>query len=118
MAAEDDSFAVIENADLIEVGWTIYIPSAEEAAAYLTGAVAPEVAEEQPSFEGQKVVVVTQTGYSIGGPIEDNAPEWEALTGGEVELQQFAFGEMFEKMITSFETGAVDYDMLVFPAEG
>jgi multiple sugar transport system substrate-binding protein len=116
-AAEDDSFAVIENADLIEVGWTIYIPSPEEAAAYLTGAVAPEAAEEQPSFEGQKVVVVTQTGRSIGGPIEDFAPEWEALTGGEVELQQFAFGELFEKMITSFETGAVDYDMLVFPAD-
>jgi len=27
-------------------------------------------------------VVVTQTGRSIGGPVEDYAPEWEALTGG------------------------------------
>jgi multiple sugar transport system substrate-binding protein len=39
------------------------------------------------------------------------------MTGGEVELQQFAFGEMFEKMITSFETGAIDYDVLIFPAD-
>jgi len=39
------------------------------------------------------------------------------MTGGDVELQQFAFGEMFEKMITSFETGAIDYDVLIFPAD-
>ena len=35
-AAEDDSLTLIENPDRIEVGWTIYLPSAEEAAAYLT----------------------------------------------------------------------------------
>ena len=34
-AAEDDSVTPIENPNLIEVGWTIYLPSAEEAAAYL-----------------------------------------------------------------------------------
>jgi len=47
-----------------------------------------EAAEEAPAaarpFEGKKVVVVTQTGRSIGGPVEDHAPEWEAMTGGEV----------------------------------
>jgi multiple sugar transport system substrate-binding protein len=68
-------------------------------------------------FEGQTVVVVTQTGRSIGGPVEDFAPEWEKATGGKVQLQQFAFGELFEKIITSFETGSIDYDMLIFPAD-
>ncbi len=68
-------------------------------------------------FSGQTVVVVTQTGRSIGGPVEDFAPEWEAMTGGRVQLQQFAFGELFEKMISSFETGASSYDMLIFPAD-
>jgi multiple sugar transport system substrate-binding protein len=68
-------------------------------------------------FEGQTVVVVTQTGRSIGGPVEDFAPEWEAMTGGRVQLQQFAFGELFEKMISSFETGAGSYDVLIFPAD-
>jgi multiple sugar transport system substrate-binding protein len=68
-------------------------------------------------FAGQKVVVVTQTGRSIGGPVEDYAPEWEEMTGGDVELQQFAFGELFEKIITAFETGANDYDVLIFPAD-
>jgi len=82
-----------------------------------TEAPPTEAPPEARPFEGQKVVVVTQTGRSIGGPVEDHAPEWEAMTGGEVELQQFAFGELFEKMITSFETGAIDYDVLIFPAD-
>ncbi len=85
-------------------------------------AEAPEIAEPEPEeaampFEGQKVVVVTQTGPAISGPVETHAPEWEAMTGGEVELQQFAFGELFEKIITAFDTGANDYDVLIFPAD-
>jgi peptide/nickel transport system substrate-binding protein len=38
-AAEDSTFAVIEDADLIEVGWTIYLPTADEATAFLGGEV-------------------------------------------------------------------------------
>ena len=88
-------------------------------AAAVPAAPAPAEGSEagELPFAGQKVVVVTQTGRSIGGPVEDHSPEWEALTGGEVELQQFAFGELFEKMITSFSTGANDYDVLIFPAD-
>ena len=35
MAVEDDSMSRIEDPDLIEVGWTIYLPSPEEASDYL-----------------------------------------------------------------------------------
>lgn len=84
----------------------------------LFGALAlPVTAQDDQPFAGETIVVVTQTGRSIGGPVEDFAPEWEEMTGGDVELQQFAFGELFEKMITSFETGAASYDMLIFPAD-
>lgn len=38
--SEDDSYAKITNSDLIEIGWKIYIPSAEEAQAYFDGQVA------------------------------------------------------------------------------
>lgn len=75
------------------------------------------VASAQDQFKGQTVVVVTQTGRSIGGPVEDFAPEWQQKTGGQIQLQQFAFGELFEKIITSFETGAGAYDVLIFPAD-
>ena len=82
----------------------------------LTGGFTVASAQDK-SFEGQTVIVVTQTGRSIGGPVEDYAPEWEKKTGGQVQLQQFAFGELFEKIITSFETGAGGYDVLIFPAD-
>lgn len=74
-------------------------------------------AQDDKPFEGMKVVVVTQEGRSIGGPVEDYGPEWEEMTGGEVELQQFAFGDLFEKMVTAFETGSGAYDVLIFPAD-
>jgi branched-chain amino acid transport system substrate-binding protein len=39
-ATEDDTYVTIDNPDLIEVGWTIYVPTAEEATAFLSGTVA------------------------------------------------------------------------------
>jgi multiple sugar transport system substrate-binding protein len=89
---------------------------AQEAAPAEAGAAETGAAEAM-SCEGQTVVVTTQTGPSISGPIEEHAAEWEAMTGGSVQIQPFAFGELFEKIVTSFETGANDYDMIVFPAD-
>ena len=74
-------------------------------------------AQKEEVGGGQEIVVVTQTGRSIGGPVEDFGPEWEAATGNTVQLQQFAFGELFEKIITALETGSGDYDVLIFPAD-
>jgi multiple sugar transport system substrate-binding protein len=87
------------------------------AATLLALSLAASAVAQDARFDGQTVVVVTQTGRSIGGPVEDFAPEWEAATGGRVQLQQFAFGELFEKMISAFETGAGSYDVLIFPAD-
>ncbi|MCP4362878.1 MAG: hypothetical protein GY796_33150 [Chloroflexi bacterium] len=36
-ATDDDSLTLVEDPNLIEIGWTIYIPTAEEANAYLIG---------------------------------------------------------------------------------
>ncbi|MCB9450491.1 MAG: extracellular solute-binding protein [Anaerolineaceae bacterium] len=68
-------------------------------------------------YSGMTIVVATQTGPSISGPIKDHAPEWEAMTGATVQVQEFAFGELYEKMLAAFETGSNDFDMLVFPAD-
>lgn len=85
--------------------------------AVLVIGIAPTtMAQDDKPFEGMKVVVVTQEGRSIGGPVEDYAPEWEEMTGGEVELQQFAWGDLFEKTITALSTGSGAYDVLIFPA--
>jgi multiple sugar transport system substrate-binding protein len=111
---------------LMVVVVVVLVLAACQAAPVAPAAEAPaagEAAAEAPAgaagidCAGQKVVVATQTGPSISGPIEENAPTWEAKTGGNVEVQQFAFGELFEKVVTSFETGANAYDMIVFPAD-
>lgn len=38
--AEDDSYAKITDSNVIEIGWKVYVPSAEEAQAYFSGQVA------------------------------------------------------------------------------
>jgi len=68
-------------------------------------------------FSGQTVVVVTQTGSAIGGPVLDKGPIWEEATGGNIELQTFAFGELFEKIVTALSTGSGDYDVLIYAAD-
>lgn len=68
-------------------------------------------------FSGQTVIVVTQTGSAIGGPVLDKGPIWEEMTGGNVELQTFAFGELFEKIVTALETGSGDYDVIIYAAD-
>jgi multiple sugar transport system substrate-binding protein len=83
----------------------------------LLAGLAPTTLAQDKPFQGMKVVVVTQEGRSIGGPVEDYKGEWEDMTGGQVELQQFAFGDLFEKIITAFTTGSGAYDMLIFPAD-
>jgi len=83
--------------------------------ALLLGAVS--VAAQDQRFAGQTIVVATQTGPAISGPVKDHAPEWEAQTGATVEVAEFAFGELYEKIIASFETGSGDFDMLIFPAD-
>lgn len=78
--------------------------------------LAPVAAQDQP-YAGQTIVVATQTGPAISGPVKIFGPEWEAQTGATVQVAEFAFGELYEKIIASFETGSADFDMLIFPAD-
>jgi len=65
----------------IEAGWKLCIPSVEDASALLGEELVA------PRFDGQKVIVVTQSGRSIGGPVEDYAPEWLKPSGGVASTQ-------------------------------
>jgi peptide/nickel transport system substrate-binding protein len=58
-AAEDSSFTLIQNADLIEVGWTIYLPTAEEAEAFLSGELGRASVEERAK-ESEIVIVIPE----------------------------------------------------------
>jgi len=67
-ALEDTAYARIENADLIEPGWKIYIPTAEEAEAFLAAydPGKPELLFGKPA-EGQLVV---GSWWTAGGEAE------------------------------------------------
>src|SRR5512136_2042744 len=62
-AAADKSYAAIENPDVIEVGWKIYIPSADEATAFLTKYNQPATAGQKGEFHGAFPYVVPPTGH-------------------------------------------------------
>jgi ABC-type amino acid transport substrate-binding protein len=69
-AAEDSTFATIENADLIEIGWVIYLPSNEEATAFLgqvtgIGVIKIGTNAEYPPFES-----VDESGNIIGFDVD------------------------------------------------
>lgn len=76
----------------------------------------PVAAQDQP-FAGQKVVVVTQEGSAIGGPAEKYGAEWAAATGATVEVQRFAFGELFPKIITALQTGTGEFDVMIYASD-
>ena len=49
-AVEDDTLTLIENPDVVEPGWTIYLPTPEEANAYLIGNIEGGTFNEAPSL--------------------------------------------------------------------
>jgi peptide/nickel transport system substrate-binding protein len=62
-AATDKSYATIENPDVIEVGWKLYIPSAEEATAFMTKYNQPGTAGQKGEFHGAFPYQVPPTGH-------------------------------------------------------
>jgi len=73
MAEEDDALTVIEDPDVIEVGWTIYLPSSEEASAYLIGAVTAGAYNEAPEFA--EMVAAGEL-----PPVEERLPDEPLIT--------------------------------------
>ncbi|MCS7221724.1 MAG: extracellular solute-binding protein [Anaerolineae bacterium] len=74
------------------------------------------VPPEAKKFDGVKLVAVTQTGPYIAGPLFDHRDEWTALTGGQVEVVEVPYENLYEKIMTSFASGVHAYDIIVVGA--
>jgi multiple sugar transport system substrate-binding protein len=63
-------------------------------------------------FSGVKVIVESQSGPVISGPIQIFGPLWEKATGATIELVTYPFGQMFEKLRTELSSGAYTSDLI------
>ena len=69
------------------------------------------------SYKGVKLVAVSQTGPQVSGPLDKYREVWEKKTGAKVEVQTFAFGDLFQKIRTAFVSGANPFDLLVYASD-
>jgi multiple sugar transport system substrate-binding protein len=63
-------------------------------------------------FEGQEVIVTSQSGPVISGPIQSFGPTWEKATGAKIQLVTYPFGQMFEKLRTELGAGVYTSDLV------
>ncbi len=66
---------------------------------------------------GVNLVVGTQVGPQIASPVQNFWQQWGAKTGGTVELQEFPFGDLFEKIRTGFISGASPFDIIIYASD-
>jgi tungstate transport system substrate-binding protein len=106
---EDDSFAMIENVDVIDVGWKLCVPSAEDAQAMLNRALeAPampaddmaagdEMAADSMAAEPVgRLVLATTTSTDNSGLLNAILPDFEEKYGAEVEVIAVGTGQAIQ----------------------
>ncbi len=82
-AEEDSTYTRIDDPDLIEVGWTIYIPTPEEAAAYLG----------QMAAEPQTLILATTTSTENSGLLAYLLPDFERDYNVQVDVIAVGSGQ-------------------------
>lgn len=70
-------------------------------------------AQDRP-YEGVTLTIITQSPPYIAKPVQMFAPEWEEMTGAEIDLVTVPFGELYQQTMSSFTLGAGRYDIVIF----
>jgi len=66
---------------------------------------------------GVTVNVLTFTGPVISEPLQRRAPDFEAMTGADVNVITVPFADLYSKILTDFATGTNSIDAIVFPPQ-
>ena len=71
-------------------------------------------AAAQMKYDGVTVNFVTFTCPQIAEPLQRRAPEFQKLTGANVNVITVPFSDLYQKLLTDFATGTNSYDAAVF----
>ena len=78
----------------------------------------PRPATPAPSpgdkFKGINVNLLTFNGPQIAEPLQRRAPDWEQLTGGQVNVVAVGFQTIYDKALLDASTGTNSFDAYVF----
>ncbi len=77
-------------------------------------AVAGTALAQSKPFEGVTLTVLTFTGPQIAEPLQRRAPEFEELTGAQVNVATVPFSDLFTRLLTDWATGTNSIDAAVF----
>jgi multiple sugar transport system substrate-binding protein len=112
-AATDDSYATIVNVDLIEPGWKVCVPSAEDAQAMVGGAL---TGFDWRRFEGSEITLLFNEHPWTEG-VRPHIAEFEELTGIKVNLEAFAEDLYFDRMELAVRSDTPVADVYYLPMD-
>src|SRR6187455_2283683 len=79
----------------------------------VAGPVVAQDATPKP-FAGVNVNLLTFNGPQVAEPLQRRAPDWEALTGGHVNVIAVPFQTIYDKALLDASTGINSFDGYVF----
>ncbi len=82
--------------------------------ALVTAAFGVVGAQDDRPYEGVTVDIVTFTGPQIAEPLQRRAPDFNELTGAQVNIVTVPFADLYQNILTDQATGTNSYDAFVF----
>lgn len=111
MAASDNSYAAIEDVNIIEPGWKLCIPGAESAGALIEAAAGEQMAEGEQPYAGTELVLATMTDQYITA-FRYLAPLFEEETGIKITLDELGYVDLYQKLTADFVGETANYDLM------
>jgi len=113
MAASDDSYAKIDDPNVIEIGWKLCIPGSEAAAASLEVESGSAFwAEAGKPYAGTTIRGVSESTPPSNYVKDVLAPAFEKETGIKVEFETTSWDQMYDKAIKDMQANTGIYDFV------
>ena len=71
-------------------------------------------AQAAGEFEGVEVNIMTFTGPQIAEPLQRRAPDFNAMTGAQINIVTVPFSDLYTKVLTDWASGTNSIDAAVF----